>query len=215
MTATATATDSPVSAPVSSDRAALSPASLRVLFDDARTYPAWTPTPVDDALLRRLYELTRLAPTAWNSSPLRVVFVKSAEARARLLPGLAEANRPKVSEAPVTAILAYDSRFYDEMPRLLPMRDMRGYLAGLPDADRDQKVRQNANLQAGFFIAAARALGLDAGPMGGFDAAAVDAAFFADGHWKSLLLVNLGHGDAARLHPRLPRLSFEEAARIE
>jgi 3-hydroxypropanoate dehydrogenase len=195
-------------------RPALDASQLAALFDEGRSFSGWSSTPVDDATLTRLYELARLAPTALNSVPLRVLYIKSPEARARLLPGVSEMNHQKVSEAPVTAILAFDTRFYDELPRQFPMKDMRGYFAGMPEAAREAFARQNANIQAGFFIAAARALGLDCGPMGGFDAAKLDAEFFADGHWKSLLLVNLGHGDRARLHPRLPRPTAEQAIRI-
>ncbi|MFO0750939.1 MAG: malonic semialdehyde reductase [Myxococcota bacterium] len=189
--------------------------SVADLFLERRTHNAFFDRPVDEATLRRLYDLTRWGPTAANSQPLRVVFVQSAEAKERLRPTLAPGNVDKTMQAPVTAILAWDTRFYDRMPELFPARpQMRDTLAALPDARREVMAAQSAHLQGGYFILAARALGLDVGPMGGFDAAQVDAAFFPDGAWKSLLLVNLGYGDARGLFPRNPRLSFDDACRI-
>ncbi|APR81953.1 Nitroreductase [Minicystis rosea] len=188
---------------------------MKLLFTEARTHNAWLDRPVEDALLHRLHELVRMGPTGANTQPLRVVFVKSREAKERLRPTLKPLNVDKTMGAPVTAILAYDARFYDKIPQLFPARpEMKDQIAGLPEAVRTPMAVQSATLQAGYLILAARALGLDCGPMAGFDAAAVDAAFFADQDWKTLLLVNLGHGDPEKLFPRNPRLSFEEACRI-
>jgi 3-hydroxypropanoate dehydrogenase len=188
---------------------------LHSLFVDARTHSAWKDEPVDDATLQRIYELTRMAPTAANISPLRVVYVKSAAAKERLRPTLAPMNVDKTMQAPATAILAWDSRFTEQLPKLFPGRDLKGQLESIPTAARDEMASLSAHLQAGYFILAARSLGLDAGPMGGFDKQKVDATFFPDGEWKSFLVVNLGHGDPNKLFPRLPRLEFAEAGRIE
>lgn len=189
---------------------------LRLLFTDARTHAAWLDRPIEPELLRRLYELTRMGPTGGNSQPLRVTFVTSHEAKEQLRPALDPANVDKTMSAPVTAILGYDTEFYEQLPRLFPARAAaaKDRLAGMPPELRDRLVRQSANLQGGYFILAARALGLDAGPMGGFDAAKVDAAFLAGTTWRALLLVNLGHGDAEKLYPRLPRLDFDDACRV-
>jgi 3-hydroxypropanoate dehydrogenase len=188
---------------------------LRLLFTDARTHSAWIDRPVDPELLRRLYDLTRMAPTGGNSQPLRVVFAISQDAKERLQPALDPGNVDKTMAAPVTAILGYDAEFYEQLPRLFPARaGMKERIAGMPAERRERMAMQSANLQAGYFILAARALGLDCGPMGGFDAAQVDAAFLAGTSWRSLLLVNLGYGDAEKLYPRLPRLDFDDACRI-
>jgi 3-hydroxypropanoate dehydrogenase len=191
-------------------------AALDTLFLTARTYPAFLPTPVDDALLTRIYELARMAPTAANCQPLRVVFVKSEPAREKLKPCLAPGNVAKTMAAPVTAILAADSGFAEHMPRLFPSwPNFQGAWDGMPPAAREWMLAQNGSLQAGYFILAARSLGLDCGPMGGFDREKTDAAFFADGRYKSQLLVRLGYGDPASLYPRGERLSADEACRIE
>jgi len=198
------------------ERPALDGAALGALFTDARTHAAWLPRPVEPALLQRAYELARMGPTGGNASPLRITFVVSPEAKARLLPAVAEGNLEKVRTAPVTAVLAWDRTYWEKLPQLFPARpEMRDRLAGLPPAVQERLGHQSAYLGAGYFILAARALGLDCGPLGGFDPAAVDAAFFPDGAWGSLLLCNLGYGDPAQLHPRLPRLAFSEACRIE
>jgi 3-hydroxypropanoate dehydrogenase len=208
----------PALAAVPSSDAPRSPAQDTVarLFLEARTHGAFLDQPVDDALLRRIYEAARMGPTAANSVPMRIVFVKSSAAKERLRPTLSPGNVDKTMKAPVTAIIAYDENFADKMPQLFPARPgMRESLASMPVDKRDFMLLQNASLQAGYFILAARAHGLDAGPMGGFDRAAVDAAFLGGSPWKSVLLVNLGYGDRSALHPRLPRLSFEEACRVE
>jgi 3-hydroxypropanoate dehydrogenase len=188
---------------------------LALLFTEARTHNAWLDRPVDDATLRRLYELVRMGPTGGNTQPLRLVFVKTAAAKERLRPVLAPANVDKAMSAPVTAIIAYDSQYFELMPKLFPARpDMRDLQEKTPQERRTHLALINSTLQAGFLILAARALGLDCGPMGGFDTAKTDAEFFPDGRWRSTLLMNLGHGDPTKLHPRNPRLDFEEACRI-
>lgn len=188
--------------------------ALKTLFTEARTHRAWLDRPVDDALLRRLYELTRMGPTLANALPLRVLFVKGA-AKERLRPALDAGNVEKTMQAPVTAVLAVDTAFYEKMPALFPARPtMREFFAEMPEAARDAVAKQSAHLQAGYFLLAARALGLDCGPMGGFNASKVDEAFLQGTRWRSTLLVNLGYGDASKLFPRLPRLDFEEACKL-
>lgn len=194
---------------------ALDSETWRQLFLDARTHNGWIDQPVDDALLRRLYELARMGPTSMNSQPVRLVFVKSREAKERLRPTLAVGNVDKTMAAPVTAIVAYDTEFYTKLAKLAPRLPNAGQRIGgmEPDARRRMGLL-SATLQGGYIILAARGLGLDCGPMGGFDADKVDAEFFPDGAWKSIYLLNLGHGDPAKLHPRAPRLDFDEACRI-
>lgn len=188
---------------------------LSLLFRDARTHFVWQDRPVSEDLLRELYDLVRMGPTAGNSHPLRVLFVSSAEGKEKLLPALAPMNLEKVRTAPVTAVLAYDEAFYERMPQLFPARpEMRETLAGLPDAVRTRLAEHSALLAGGYLILAARALGLDAGPLGGFDPTKVNEAFFAGTTWRTLLLVNLGYGEPDKLFPRNPRLAFNEACRI-
>jgi 3-hydroxypropanoate dehydrogenase len=188
---------------------------IESVFTQARTHYQWTDEPVSDEELRQIHELVRWPPTGGNSQPLRIAFVRSAEAKARLCPALAPKNVNKTMAAPATAILAYDATWWEPLPRLSPSHPgNRERIAGLPDAERDRLVYLNGMLQAGYFILATRALGLDAGPMGGFDRATLDAAFFPAGEWRSLLLVNIGHGDPAHRYPREPRLDFAEACRV-
>ncbi|MGO4302667.1 malonic semialdehyde reductase [Cupriavidus sp. RAF12] len=188
-------------------------AVLAQLFTEARTHNVWQDKHVDDALLQQIYAAMKFGPTAANSSPARIVFVKSAAEKARLVDCVAPGNVDKARSAPVTAIIAFDNNFHDQLPKLFPHADARSWYAG-----NDQKIARdalvNSSLQGGYFILAARALGLDCGPMGGFDAAKVNAAFFPDGKWSVNFLVNLGYGVAEQLHPRNPRLSFDEACRI-
>ena len=192
----------------------LSDRALDELFRHARTHSAWQPKPVDDAVLEQLVELTLLGPTSANSSPGRFVFVKTAAAKERLRPALSAGNVDKTMAAPVTVIVAMDMAFYEYLPKLFPHADARSWFAGNDKAIADTAFR-NSTLQGGYLILAARALGLDAGPMSGFDADKVDQAFFAGTTIRSNFLVNLGYGDASKLHSRSPRLSFDEAARIE
>ncbi|MCB1587399.1 MAG: malonic semialdehyde reductase [Xanthomonadales bacterium] len=193
---------------------ALDQAGLDLLFNDARTHSHWKDEPVSDDTLRNLYELLRMAPTSGNCSPGRFVFVRSPEAKARLKPALDEGNVAKTMAAPVTAIVATDFEFYEKLPKLFPHTDARSWFAGKPEAILWGGFR-NGTLQGAYLILAARALGLDCGPMSGFNNALVDETFFAGTPWKSNFLVNLGHGDASRLHARSPRLDFDEACRIE
>ncbi len=194
---------------------ALDRAGLDQLFLEARTQNRWLDTPVADALLHELYALTRLAPTSANSQPMRVVFVKGADAKARLKPALAPQNVDKTMTAPVTAIIAHDLAFFDQLPKLLPHVDARSWFAHRPAEQIERAAFQGSSMQGAYLILAARALGLDAGPIGGFDAAQVDAEFFAASTWRSNFLVNLGYGDPAGVFPRSPRLEFDEACRIE
>jgi 3-hydroxypropanoate dehydrogenase len=192
----------------------LAEAALDQLFRSARTYNAFLPKPVSDEQLHALYELAKFGPTSANSSPMRVVFVKSAEAKEKLKPFLSEGNRAKTIAAPVTAIIANDHEFYEKLPQLFPHADARSWFVGNQD-HIDRTAFRNATLQGAYVIMAARALGLDCGPMSGFDNAGVDEAFFAGTSVKSNFLINIGYGDASRdLFPRSPRLSFDEAARI-
>jgi len=188
---------------------------LERVFTEARTHYAWTSAPVPDEQLHDLFELLRWPPTGSNAQSLRVVFVRSAEAKERLRPALAPLNVEKMMTAPVTAILAYDSIWYEQLERLAPSRpESRERILALPVEERDRLSSMGALIQAGYLILAARAVGLDCGPMGGFDRSKVDQAFFADSAWRSLLLVNLGHGDPERVLPRQPRLDFADVCRI-
>ncbi|HEX2114097.1 MAG TPA: malonic semialdehyde reductase [Alphaproteobacteria bacterium] len=196
--------------------AALSEEALDLLFRKARTHNVWLPKPVPDELLRRVYDLAKWGPTSANSSPMRVVFVKSEAARAKLLPALIPGNAAKTKAAPVCAIVAYDSQFYELVPRLFPHQlDAITWFKG-PGKERaaESTAFRNGSLQGAYLMIAARALGLDCGPMSGFDNVKVDAAFFPDGRYKSNFLCNLGYGDASQLFPRGPRLAFEEACAI-
>jgi 3-hydroxypropanoate dehydrogenase len=187
--------------------------ALQQMFFDARTHNAWQARDVPDALLRDVVDVLRWAPTSVNMSPARIVFVKSAEAKARLKPSLMDGNVEKTMAAPVTAIIGYDLKFYDHLPMLFPHADAKSWFSGNKEF-ADLSAFRNGTLQCGYFILAARALGLDCGPMSGFDNAAVDAAFFAGTEVKSNILCNLGYGDPAGLHPRSPRFEFDQMASI-
>ena len=188
-------------------------AALDVLFRNARTHRAWLPEPVPDELIQQMYELFKMGPTSANSCPARVVFVKTSEAKARLLPALAPGNVEKTRTAPLTAIVAHDLEFYEKLPELNPHMDGKAIFAGHPDLIQETAFR-NGSLQGAYLMMAARALGLDCGPMSGFEPAKVNAEFFPDGKWKANFICNLGYGDAAKLFPRLSRLTFDEACRI-
>jgi 3-hydroxypropanoate dehydrogenase len=190
-------------------------ASLDLLFRAARTHNAWQPKPVDDATLRAAYDLAKFGATSANMSPLRVVFVKSAAAKEKLKPTLLEGNVAKTMAAPVTAILGMDIRFYEKLPQLFPQVDAKAWFKDLPENVLETMALRNSSLQGAYFMLAARAVGLDCGPMSGFDNAKVDAAFFAGTTIKSNFICNLGYGDPAKLYPRNPRLTFEETCRIE
>jgi 3-hydroxypropanoate dehydrogenase len=191
----------------------ISQEALDQLFREARTHSTWLPEPVPLELLRKAYELARLGPTSANGSPARFVFLTTPGAKARLKPVLAPGNLDKTMAAPVTVIVAWDTEFHQYLPKLFPQADMRSYFTG-NQALIDQTAFRNSSLQAAYFILAARALGLDCGPMSGFDADKLNAEFFPDGKWKVNLLCNLGYGDSSKLYPRNPRLNFEEASVI-
>ncbi len=186
----------------------------RLLFTEARTHNRFTPEPVPDALLRQLYDLMKWGPTSANCSPARLVFVKSPEAKAKLAPCMSEGNRDKTLQAPVNAIVGMDMAFYDKLPELFPHNlTAKSWFDGNPEFSASTAMR-NSSLQGAYFMLAARGLGLDCGPMSGFNADAVNAAFFAGTSVKANFICNLGHGDPAGLFPRSPRLSFEQACRI-
>jgi 3-hydroxypropanoate dehydrogenase len=193
--------------------------ALDTLLRTARTHTAWQDRKVEDDVLRRLYDLVKFGPTSANSSPGRIVFIRTSEGKERLKPALSPGNVEKTMKAPVTAILAYDLHFYEALPRLMPqMKNARDMFAGNP-AMAETGAFRNGSLQGGYFILAARTLGLDCGPMSGFDNAKVDAEFFGGdlfpgGKLKSNFLCNLGYGDATKLYPRNPRLDFAEACRL-
>jgi 3-hydroxypropanoate dehydrogenase len=187
--------------------------SLAQLFTAARSHNGFLPGTLDDAALAALYDLLRWGPTAANGCPARFVFVRSPEAKARLRPALQPANVDKTMAAPVTAIVGRDLEFYEKLPRLFPHTDARSWFVGDAAAIEETSLRDSA-LQGAYLMLAARSLGLDCGPMAGFDKAMVDAAFFAGTPVKSVFLVNLGHGDATKLFPRSPRLAFAEACAI-
>ena len=188
---------------------------LDVLFRQARTHSALS-GPVTDEQLRALYELAKWGPTTLNSQPGRFVFIRSKEAKDKLAPALSPGNLDKTMAAPVTALVAYDVGFYDNLPKTFPHRPEanKAFMGDEKAAYANLTAVRNSSLQGAYLIVAARALGLDCGPMSGFDNAKVDAAFFPDGRWKSNFLCNLGRGDPAKLMPRNPRLTFEEACRI-
>jgi 3-hydroxypropanoate dehydrogenase len=198
------------SAVAASSRTAVSKHCIDQIFREARTHNVWLPQPVSPDLLRQAYELSAFGPTSANSMPGRYVFLTTREAKERLRPALSAGNLEKTMAAPVTAIIAWDTEFHEKLPKLFPHRDMRSLFLGKPGLIEATAFR-NGSLEGAYFILAARAVGLDCGPMSGFDNAKVDAEFFPDGKWKSNFLCNLGYGDATKLFPRSPRLSFEEA----
>ncbi|UTH74070.1 malonic semialdehyde reductase [Chromobacterium sp. IIBBL 290-4] len=188
-------------------------ATLEQLFLNARTHSHWQPRPVSDEVLHQLFDLLKQAPTSANCSPARFIFVKSAEAKAKLKPCLAEGNVEKTMAAPVCVIVAQDTRFYEHLPKLFPHADAKSWFEGNQPLI-DATAFRNSTLQGGYLILAARSLGLDCGPMSGFDPAALDAAFFPDGRLKSNFLINLGYGEADKLFPRSPRFDFADACHI-
>jgi 3-hydroxypropanoate dehydrogenase len=187
--------------------------SLDLLFREARTFSEWRPDPVTDDELRRVWELARLGPTSANCAPARVLFLKSAEAKEKLRPALSRGNVAKTMAAPVTAIVGHDVAFHDLLPRLYPEADARRWFAGNEDLLETTAFR-NGTLQGAYLILACRAVGLDCGPMSGFDNALVDELFFRGTTIRSNFLVNIGRGDGTRLAPRRPRLGFEEACKV-
>jgi 3-hydroxypropanoate dehydrogenase len=185
-----------------------------LLFREARTHFKFRDVPVPDALLRQAWDLARMGPTSANCLPARVVFVRSAEAKQRLKPALAPGNVDKTMAAPVTAIVAHDLEFYEKLPVLFPHTDARSWFVG-NEAMIQSTAFRNGTLQGAYLILALRGLGLDCGPMSGFDNAKVDEAFFAGTKVRSNFLINIGYGDPAALFPRGPRLEFDEACRID
>lgn len=206
----------------------LDDAGLDLIFREARTLRAWIDKPVPDDLLRRVYDLAKFGPTSANTNPARFLFIRSKEAKERLRPTLAPGNVQKTMTAPATVVVAYDLRFYDKLPKLFPHNPgVRDSFANNPQLI-ETTAKRNSSLQGAYMMLAARALGLDCGPMSGFDNAKLDAEFFAagkecegcdqeffpEGHVRSNFLCNLGYGDRSTLHPRQPRFTFEEACSI-
>ncbi len=206
----------------------LSEECLDALFRNARTHAHWLDEPVDDGTLRQVYEILKWAPTSANANPARFVFLRTRQSKERLRPALAPGNVDKTMTAPVTVIVAYDLKFYEKLPKLFPHAPaMRDLFASNPQLV-EVTARRNSSLQGAYFILAARAVGLDCGPMSGFDNAKLDEEFFAagkecegcdqeffpEGHVRSNFLINLGYGDPSKLHPRLPRLDFSEACSL-
>lgn len=188
--------------------------ALDILFLQARTYHTWLDTPVTNDQLRQIYDLMKWGPTSANSSPMRLVFAHSLEAKKKLAGCMAAGNVDKVKAAPVTAIIGMDMEFYEKLPQLFPHTDARSWFAGKPKSIEATAFR-NSSLQGAYFIIAARALGLDCGPMSGFDEEKVNAAFFAGTSVRANFVCSIGYGDRSKLQPRSPRLSFEEACRME
>lgn len=199
---------------------------LDLIFRSARTHNAWLNKPVSDDLLRELYDLMKWGPTSANCCPARILFLRTPEAKQRLLPAISPGNVEKTLRAPVTAIIGYDGKFYDQLPTLFPHADARSWFADTPEL-AEVTARRNSSLQGAYFMIAARALGLDCGPMSGFDQAKVDHEFFPaenrtafayeyfpDSHIKTNFLCNIGYGDSAQLFPRSPRLPFDEACKL-
>lgn len=187
---------------------------LDLIFREARTHSAWQNKPVEEAVLRQVYELARMGPTSANMCPMRVVFVQSPEAKEKLKPCLDAGNVEKTMRAPVTAVVGMDICFYEKLPQLFPHVDAKAWFKDRPVEVLTYIALRNSSLQGAYLMVAARACGLDCGPMSGFDNAKVDAAFFAGTTVKANFLCNLGYGDASKLHPRSPRLTFEEACRM-
>jgi 3-hydroxypropanoate dehydrogenase len=189
---------------------AITSEAMETLFTGAHTHSVWLDTPVSDEQIAEIYNLLRLGPTSANCSPARFLFVRSTEAKARLKPTLSAGNVEKTMTAPVTAIVAWDPAFFEQLPKLFPYADARAWFTSSPELAQETAFR-NSSMQAAYLISACRALGLDTGPMSGFEREKVDTEFFAASGWKSNLLVNIGYGDPAKTHSRLPRLAFKEA----
>ncbi|MES2712940.1 MAG: malonic semialdehyde reductase [Pseudomonadota bacterium] len=191
----------------------LSDASLDQLFREARTQNKWLDRPVPDSMLQEIWDLAKFGPTSANCSPMRLVFVRGAEAKAKLKEALSSGNVEKTMTAPVTAIVAHDPMFYDKLPFLFPHADAKSWFTSSP-ALAEVTAFRNGTLQGAYLMIAARALGLDVGSMSGFNNAKVDELFFADTGFKSNWLINIGYGDPEGLFPRSPRFSFDEIAKI-
>ena len=187
---------------------------LNLIFREARTHNGWLKQRVEDALLQKVYDLAKMGPTSANMCPMRLMFVKSQAAKEKLKPCLDAGNVEKTMAAPVTAIIGMDIHFFEQLPKLFPHADAKAWFKDLPEAVLEVLALRNSSLQGAYFMLAARSLGLDCGPMSGFNNAKVDEAFFAGTTTKSNFLCNLGHGDATKLFPRSPRLSFDEACKV-
>jgi 3-hydroxypropanoate dehydrogenase len=195
-------------------RGTLNDSGLDLIFRSARTQNSWAPTPVPEDLLRRIYELMKMGPTSANCQPMRLIFVVSAAGKEKLRPALSNSNLAKTMSAPVTAILGYDTQFYELLPEVFPHdQTARSWFEGNAASIQETALR-NGSLQGAYFMIAARSLGLDCGPMSGFDQAKVNAAFWPDGRIKVNFLCNLGYGDDANVFPRGPRLAFERACQV-
>lgn len=186
---------------------------LDLMFLQGRTYSYWLDKSVDDGILQKAYDLAKMGPTSANSCPMRIAFVKSKESKEKLRPLLDESNVRQTMAAPVTAIIAYDLTFYNNLPQLFPHTDAKSWFVGNEERTYTTAFR-NSSLQGAYFILAARSLGLDCGPMSGFNNMGVDEAFFASTPIRSNFLCNLGYGDASKLHARNPRLTFDEVCKI-
>ena len=187
--------------------------ALDQLFNEARTYSYWQDKAIEAGVLEQLYTLTALGPTSANCSPGRFVFVTSQEGKEKLKPALSSGNLEKTMTAPVTVIVAHDLAFYEQLPQLFPHADAHSWFTGNTELVKETAFR-NSSLQAGYLIMAARSLGLDAGPMSGFDPSKINEAFFTGSNWQVNMLINLGYGNHEKLHPRLPRLPFEQACKL-
>ena len=190
----------------------LDEAALDLLFREARSFSYWQPRPVEESLIRKLYDLLKLGPTSANTSPARFMFVTGNEAKARLVPLMPEMNREKTRTAPVVALVAYDLKFYEKLDKLMPHRDYKPWFAGNP-AFAEKTATQSGTLQGAYLMLAARSLGLDCGPMLGNDDQ-INAEFFPNSSWRLNFVCGLGYGMKEKLFPRLPRLDFDEAAVI-
>ncbi|MEO1037807.1 MAG: malonic semialdehyde reductase [Pseudomonadota bacterium] len=186
---------------------------LDLLFREARSHNGWSDEPVSEELLHELHNIVRMGPTSFNCCPARFVFITSAEGKERIKPALAEPNVAKSMAAPVLTIIAHDLDFYEHLPKLLPVRDLKPMFENNPELSASTAFRNGA-LQGAYLMIVARALGLDCGPMSGFNNQAVDEEFFAGTNYKSNFLCALGHGDATKVYPRLPRFEFDEVCRI-
>lgn len=194
--------------------ARLDDAGLDLLFRGARSHNGWLPAPVDDALLERIYDLMKWCPTSVNGNPARILFLRTAEARARLLPAVSPGNVDKVGGAPVVAVIGHDVRFYEHLPQLFPHNPAAAAPFAANPALAEATAFRNGSLQGAYLMLAARALGLDCGPISGFDATCVEREFFPDGRVRVNFICNLGRGDPAKIFPRSPRLTFAQACTL-
>jgi 3-hydroxypropanoate dehydrogenase len=195
------------------DQKAIDQPAIAQLFTEARTHNAFLDRPVSDELLRKAVDLAKMAPTSANQSPMRILFLRSEAAKERLRPALAPGNLAKTMSAPVVAITAFDEHFYEHLPFLMPHVDAKSWFSGNPEFAA-RSAFQNGTLQVAYLILALRTVGLDTGPMTGFDRTKVDAEFFPEGRVKSNVLINIGYGDTSKLFPRSPRFEFDQIATI-